>query len=181
MNDENLAEDSGNVKPNIGLEQYYDTIIALVRASLTRDNTVMKERRAYEALMLSRSARGTGSEESDESVPPYIAEPGWHPVIRGETPVPPGAPFTDWAFAEGAGCEFVDIARLGDLALVAFHWYETADETFVRVVNLRDFADRDFAAGMADTIITVNLFENLGNGWHLHHSLKRIRGLTFLE
>ena len=48
--------------------------------------------------------------------------------------------------AIGAGCEIVNIARLGDFALIAFHWYETADETYVRVVNLRDFADRDFAA-----------------------------------
>jgi hypothetical protein len=181
MSDENLAEDSGNVKPSIGLEQYYDTIIALVRASLSRHNMVMEERRAYEAAMLSNSTTDTGLDKSDKPVSPRSPEPGWHPVIRGKTPVPLGAPFTEWPFAEGAGCEFVDVTRLGDFALIAFHWYETADETFVRVVNLRDFADRDFAAGMADTIITVNLFENVGNGWHLHHSLKRIRGLTFLE
>jgi len=79
------------------------------------------------------------------------------------------------------GFQFVDIARLGDVAFIAFRWRATGAETFVHSVDLRWFLDRDTPVHMAETIISVNLLERLGGGWHWQASLRRIKGLTFIE
>jgi hypothetical protein len=61
---------------------------------------------------------------------------------------------------------------------LAFRWDEAGEERFVDVVNLGEFAKRNLAAGMADTIIVTNLLERLGKDWYLHTPLTRISGLT---
>jgi len=43
------------------------------------------------------------------------------------------------------------------------------------------FLDQDMPVRMAETIISVNLLERLGGGWHWQASLRRIKGLTFIE
>ena len=69
---------------------------------------------------------------------------------------------------------------MGDIAFIAFRWRETGAETFVHGVDLRDFLDRELPVSLAEKIISVNLLEGLGGGWHWHASLERIKGLTFI-
>jgi len=90
--------------------------------------------------------------------------------------VPPDEQVDSWD-----GFQFVDLTRLGDVAFIAFRWRETGTDTFVHTVDMRGFLDRDMPVSVAETIISVNLLERLGGGWHWRASLRRIKGLTFIE
>lgn len=87
-----------------------------------------------------------------------------------------GARISSWA-----GFQFVDIARLEANALIAFHWHETGNQTFVHVVDLSYFTDRGMSVSLANQIISANLFEWIGDGWHLQVPTTQVRGLTFME
>ncbi len=87
-----------------------------------------------------------------------------------------GARIPSWA-----GFQFVDIARLEANALIAFHWHETVDQTFVQVVDLTYFTDRDMSVSLATNIIAANIFEWLGDGWYLQVPTTQVRGLTFMQ
>src|SRR5579859_7653599 len=141
--------------PGEGLERYYDAVIAAIRASLTRVTNLVRQSEDYEALRTPSKTEATTSLPSSELLTggdwfPYNPPEGYNYAAR---PHPIGPPM------EGSGIRIVGVARLDDRALIAFRWHETSDETYVYIVNLRELADHNFAAGMADTIITTNFFE----------------------
>ena len=79
------------------------------------------------------------------------------------------------------GFQFVDIARLGTFALIAFRWRETGDEIFVYTSDLYPFAKGQYGVETSEAIISTNLLEQLGGQWYIHHLLQNIKGLMFLE
>lgn len=81
----------------------------------------------------------------------------------------------------GAGFHLVDVSRLGPFLLIAFTWYETGDEIYARVFDLRGHDYKRISPEWAETILTTNLLEDLGRGWcHARATLQRIGGLTFI-
>ncbi len=79
------------------------------------------------------------------------------------------------------GFQLVDIARLGTFALIAFRWRETGDEIFVYTIDLHPFAAGQYGVETSEAIISMNLLEQLGGQWHTPHTLRNIKGLSFLE
>lgn len=164
--------------PSEGLEQYYDTVISVVRASLIHTTDAV---RASEAAAAARTPSATAEAATNSPPPGTPARTGWFPYNPpagspyAARPRPAGPPM------EGSGIRIVGMARLDDRALIAFRWHETGDETYVYTVSLRELADRNFAVGMADTIISTNFFEDVRKGWLLHARLHRVRGLTYVE
>jgi hypothetical protein len=167
-------EDLANRTPSDGLEIYYAAVIVLLRASFTRIS------------------------ETSLSDFPWLSErdlaPNPAPILPLEDIPPEGIwlPFDPYASTAGrprppypippdVGFQLVSVVGFAEFALIAFRWHETGEECFVDVVNLGEFARRNLAAGMADTIIVTNLLERLGKHWHLHAPLTRISGLTFIE
>ncbi len=163
--------------PSDGLERYYDAVISAIRASLTRVTTLVRQSEDHEASRTLSKTEATTS-------PPPSGSPmrgGWFPYNPPEGSNYMARPRSLSPPMEGSGTRIVGVARLDDRALIAYRWHETGDETYVYTVNLRELADRNFAAGMADTIITTNFFEDVRKGWLLHARLHRIHGLTYVE
>src|SRR5690348_14502815 len=118
-------------------EKYYDALIAALRVT----------------LMLDSGDTGTrpNTETAESNGPPAVSRPfrpgsHWVPYWpRGAdspSPLAPTSPSWD-------GFHFVDIARLGDAALIAFRWRETGDEIFVYVYDLGEFGRRSIPADFA--------------------------------
>ncbi len=141
-------------------EQFYDGVLAAVRHTLllsSGDTGTLP-------ITMAEEAQAVVAAQSNETPPGY-----WEPV-------PPDEQVDSWD-----GFQFVDITRLGDVAFIAFRWRETGANTFVHTVDVREFLDRDMPVRMAAAIISVNLLERMGGGWHRQVSLRRIKGLTFIE
>jgi len=165
--------------PGDDLERYYDAVISAIRASLTHTTDAVRLSESIETASTPSATAAAAPPVGTSPLPPTGS--GWFPYnppegsISATRPRPVGPPM------EGSGIRIVGVARLGDRALIAFRWHETGDETYVYTVNLRELADHNFAAGMADTIITTNFFEDVRNGWLPHARLHRVRGLTYVE
>jgi hypothetical protein len=82
---------------------------------------------------------------------------------------------------EGVGFHLVDVVRLDHFVLIAFQWQETGDAIYVSVVNLCEYADKGFAAGLVNTVVLSHILEKIRPHWHIHTQTQRIQGLTFLE
>lgn len=150
--------------------RYYTDIAAAVRSSLTR---------------VSQDDHLTNTTDHSPPTPGREDAPGWtaythlpqrnpNEHIRSYEPQPS-------LQAPWHGVELVDVATLAATLLIAFRWRETGGEVFVRLFDLRPHAEYGHPVALAETIITTNLLEQLGSGWHLHTSLQRIGGLTFIE
>jgi hypothetical protein len=166
--------------PNEDLGEYYDAVIAAVLASLTRFSEADQGIDLTEAPSAPEAeTAGSATELPDPAQP---ASGMWIPACAsgGLRPPPwmrPPPPRLPW----GAGIHLVDVERLGQFLLLAFLWHETGDETYVYIVDLREFVDDGYAPDMAEMIITTRLYERVGKGWLRHASLRRVRGLTFIE
>ncbi len=141
-------------------EQFYDEVLARMRTTLILSSG---DTGTLPTITL-EEAQAIAAAQSLATPPPGH----WESVSPGEQ------------VASWDGFQFVDIARLGNVALIAFRWRETGAETFVHSVDLQDFLDREMSVSLTETTISINLLERLGGGWYWHASLTRIKGLTFI-
>ena len=139
-------------------DNFYNEVVAALRKSLTAVSGVPWT-----------ASPPIDESKLKESGPPK--EVGWLPY-NSESPdyQPPYA-----------GFQLVDVARLANFALIAFRWYDTGDEIFVHTVDLHSFTTIEAPVELADIIISTNLLEWLGWKWYEQRTLRRIKGLTFIE
>ena len=148
-------------------EQFYDGVQAAVRATLTRvSGEIWNLHTPPVSSTLPRSF-----DKPRRMLPYNPATPELQRLAKSLPPSQPGY----------VGMRLVDVARLDDFLLIAFHWRETGDTTYVYTVNLRSFAEGPYPVNVTEAIITMNLLERLGGNWYLHHPLIHIGGLTFME
>lgn len=155
---------------NDNLERFYDDVVAGLHLALTRDSGG------------TGTLPGATDVATGRPLPTMPSQPGGAWCIAVPDPNAPKPPDRARPFLVPPwdGFQFVAIARLADVALVAFRWRETGEEIFVRTLSLRSFIDRRIPAELAVTIASMNLLEDLGGGWHLHVRTKRIGDLTFV-
>ena len=159
--------------PTENVEQFYDDVVAALRITFTQVSgeswTPPPKRPAEHAA--TRSAVFSPASGRWVAFNPRLRKPG--PARSTASLRSPFQP--SWI-----GFQLVDIARLGDVVLTAFRWRETADEIFVSLTSLREFAGGPYSVTVAEAIISMNLLERIGGQWYLHVPLQRIGGLTFL-
>lgn len=153
-------------------EQFCGVVLTLLRTTLTK---------ASEATWTPRQLRRR--DETTLALPAKVPPSGgrWVPLAPRTPELQAARQSLPPVHASWAGFRLVDIAQLGAFALIAFQWRETGDKTFIYLADMHGFAESAYPAAMTETIISMNLLEQVGGQWYLHVPLIRIGGLTFME
>ncbi|MBF6589678.1 MAG: hypothetical protein IVW57_03985 [Ktedonobacterales bacterium] len=171
-------------KPRDGMDVYYASVVALLRASFVR---VSETKQAHTDH--GRSSSLSSADEETNFVSPTLPLPtpgtspasAWRPCTSKDTNrTASGEPQPLHLDPVEANFQLVDIACIADFAFILFRWQEAGEDIFVTVINLSEFAKRDLAASMVETIVVTNVLEDLGKQWFLYRPLTHISGLTFL-
>lgn len=173
MTQEDL-ESLGNASPNLGLERYFEACLSVLRASLTQVSEAVDGIPLPQAN--SRSSTSNNLSEPESGAMPNGA---WYPARGGK--LPPGRHAPPPIAMEGVGFHLVGIVRLAHFLLIAFQWQETGEAIYVYVVDLREYAEKDIAAGLVNTVVLSHLLEKIRPHWHAHAETQVIHGLTFIK